>query len=266
MKTLTQHILLYDQDCPICDLYSCGMQKTKMLDENGRQPYGEFRFEQNNFVNKKRAANEIALVDTSTNEVSYGIDALLKIFGTHYPIIGKIGNINWINFLLKKMYKFISYNRKVIAPSVKSDCNPDFNIKYRVLYIFTGLLFTAFTLYQFAIKAWFVPTSSFSQEVLIAFGQIAFQYIFLFKKDYKTILTYFGNLTTVSIIGSLLLGIVLGFNQIINIENYFLPIFFAIVTVMFLEHFRRIKILQLSLWMCIGWVLYRMLILGILFV
>ncbi len=265
MRTLDNFTLLYDNDCPMCNLYSCGLQKANMLDANGRKAFGDFEFEKNQFVDQNRAANEIALFNIQTKEVIYGIDALLRVIGNSFPWIEKVGQISWVNFLLKKVYKFISFNRKVIAPAVKSSCTPSFNVKHRVLYILLGLLFTAFMLFQFTNKAWFTPPTTFIQEIAIAFGQLSFQLLFLFKKDYKTILTYYGNITTVSVMGSIFLSILLGINQIINIEDYFLPLFFLIVSIMFLEHFRRVKIMKFSLMLCLGWVLYRILILILLF-
>lgn len=36
MKTLQNQTLLYDEDCPLCQVYTTGFIKAKMLDENGR--------------------------------------------------------------------------------------------------------------------------------------------------------------------------------------------------------------------------------------
>ncbi len=38
MKTLRNHTLIYDKECPMCNLYSKGFIQSGMLDENGRKP------------------------------------------------------------------------------------------------------------------------------------------------------------------------------------------------------------------------------------
>jgi predicted DCC family thiol-disulfide oxidoreductase YuxK len=37
MKTLENHTLFYDKDCPMCNIYTARFIKTKMLDANGRK-------------------------------------------------------------------------------------------------------------------------------------------------------------------------------------------------------------------------------------
>ena len=117
MKTLEQQTLLYDKDCPLCQVYTSGFIKTGMLDKNGRKPFSTISTEEQTYIDINRASNEIALVDTKNKTVIYGIDSLLKVLGYRFPIIEKIGHTKPVKFLLKKLYSFISYNRKVIIPS-----------------------------------------------------------------------------------------------------------------------------------------------------
>ncbi|MGO4771061.1 hypothetical protein ACEN2I_05320 [Flavobacterium sp. W22_SRS_FK3] len=114
MKTLENQTLLYDEDCPLCSLYTTGFVKSGMLDENGRKSYCQLSAEEQRFVDLQRAPNEIALIDNTTKTVIYGIDSLIKVVGFSFPIIEKIAIIKPFHFILKKMYSFISYNRKVI--------------------------------------------------------------------------------------------------------------------------------------------------------
>jgi len=41
MKTLQNHILIYDNEYPMCNIYSKGFMKAGMLDENGREAFTE---------------------------------------------------------------------------------------------------------------------------------------------------------------------------------------------------------------------------------
>ena len=129
--TLNNHTLLYDKDCPLCNLYTSTFINSKMLDKKGRKPYEDITSKERSYIDVKRAANEIALVDNTTKKVFYGIDSLLKVIGNSFPFFEKAGNIQPIHYVLRKLYSFISYNRKVIIPSEKKEdtilsCIPDF--------------------------------------------------------------------------------------------------------------------------------------------
>jgi hypothetical protein len=263
MKTLTNQTLLYDKDCPMCRVYTKGFIETGMLDKNGKKPYCQLSEEEQRFVDVKRASNEIALVDNENKTVTYGIDSLLKVIGYSFPWIQKVGTFTPIYFLLKKFYKFISYNRKVIAPSkmnmeVKLQCIPDFNIKYRFLYILFCTAVTTWTLFHFSEIVDNLPKTNMSRECTLAVGQMFFQSIFLINKDRKTIINYLGNLMTVSLMGSILLLPLLALNMIFSIPALMILAWFGLVVgLMFLEHTRRIKILELPIYLCFTWVLYR---------
>ena len=270
MKTLENQTLLYDEDCPLCSLYTTGFVKSGMLDENGRKSYCQLSIEEQCFVDLNRATNEIALVDNTTKTVVYGIDSLIKVVGFSFPLIEKITNIKLIHFVLKKMYSFVSYNRKVIIPgNVKEEnklqCIPDFNYKYRFLFIGFALTLTSFVLFGYSNLITNLPKSNITREVLLAFGQIVFQSLFLFKFDKQTIMNYTGNLMTVSLMGSLILVPVLILSKFIQLpQMIILGWFGATVLIMLLEHFKRVKILKLPHYLCYTWILYR--ILALLFI
>lgn len=269
MKTLTNHSLLYDEDCPMCNMYSAGFIKANMLDAKGRKPFVAISCKEKNFVDMERAKNEIALVDTLNKKVYYGIDSLLKVIGNSFPWIETIGNWKPINFFLKKLYKFISYNRKVIVPSkLKAgqniQCIPDFNTKYRFFYILTASLFTALMLFKYSKMIVFLPKATFIRELLLAVGQIVFQTLFIQKLDKQKQLNYIGNLVTVSIIGSLLLIPILLLNCYFKLNYFFVLGWFGlIVNFMIYEHYRRISLLKLPKYLTATWILYRIIALAI---
>ena len=265
MNTLKNQTLLFDEDCPLCQVYTKGFIKTKMLDNNGRKPFHEVTETEQQFVDLNRAVNEIALIDNDTKTVIYGIDSLLKILGNSFPRIENIGKTKPVHFILLKLYAFISYNRKVIIPSDTNhannlQCVPKFNLKYRLLYILFCTLTTTIVLFEISELITILPNASFHRELFLAIGQIGFQSIFLQKKDFKTIIDYIGNLMTVSFMGSLLLVPLLILNSILNIPEFLIFNWFGVtVIVMFIEHLRRIKLLKLPSYLSYTWVLYRML-------
>lgn len=262
MKTLENQTLLFDEDCPLCQVYTTGFIKAGMLDENGKKPFSNLSEDEKNYIDIKRASNEIALVDNRNKTVIYGIDSLLKVIGNSFPWMERIGRIRPVKFVLKKLYSFISYNRKVIIPNKKTEktiqCVPSFNYKYRFLYIAFAILMTGLTLYHFSELIPDLPKGNFSRELILALGQIVFQSLFLMKLDKKVILNYAGNLMTVSLFGSLLLTPILILNQFFILPEIIILGWFGItVLVMFAEHFRRIKLLELPNYLCYTWVIYR---------
>ncbi len=107
-------------------------------------------------VDFDRAKNEIALVDHNRNKVVYGLDSLLLIIGNSFPLLEKIARIQTLYWFFKRLYSFVSYNRKQIIPSAKNkteqSCVPDFNLKYRIAYIAFTVIFSAYILSVFSEK------------------------------------------------------------------------------------------------------------------
>src|SRR6185369_2646582 len=147
MKTLANHTIIYDAECPLCNAYTQAFIKTGMLEQSGRIAYTEVD-RKPSAVDWDRARNEIALVCTTDNAVWYGIDSLLRIIGYNMPWVHKLFRIRPLRFMLDQLYFFISYNRKVIAPGKNFEginlCIPDMNYGYRLAYIlFAGTVASA---------------------------------------------------------------------------------------------------------------------------
>ena len=264
MKTLQNQTLMYDEECPMCNLYTAGFIKAGMMDENGRKPFEAITEDEQQFIDINRASNEIALFNHQDKTVIYGIDSLLTIIGHSFPWMKKVGTSQPIYFLLKKLYKFISFNRKVIIPSREKEnsqlqCVPDFNFTYRYLYLVFATVITVLTLYKCASILTLLPKASMTREILLATGQIAFQLVFLTRNDYKTKLNYIGNLLTVSLMGALILLPMIVVNEFIAIPQLVILSWFGMtVLIMIFEHFRRVKILQLPHYLTTTWIAYRM--------
>ncbi len=262
--------LLIDQDCPMCNIYGKCFSKIGLIDKNTISPYQTIQHSYANQIDMERAKNEIALLDTETSTTHYGIDAMIEIVAHRSTFFKKLLHSQLIYAFLLRLYRFISYNRKVIYPTLKNDkvrdCTPEVNKKYRWSYIIFAAIFTGLVLNQFAfyLNAQLGWEHSWVREFMICFGQIGWQMtaISFFKKD-KT-LEYLGNMSTVSMIGGILLLPVL-------LANYYFPIslvgliamFGIVVTIMFFEHIRRCKLLGVPFAMTISWVGFRSVVLGI---
>ena len=253
MKTLENYTLLYDDDCPLCRVYTRGFIAAEMLDKNGKKPYCNLSEEEQNFIDVKRASNEIALIDTKNKTVLYGIDSLLKVIGFSFPWMQKVGYWKPINYFLKKLYKLISFNRKVIVPSkinkeFKLQCVPDFNFKYRYFYIIFTIIISSSILSYFLKFVPILKQFNFFQIVIFESLLLILNFGILQKLNTKIVLNWIGNLQTSIFIGSLLS---LPFYSV----NYFfkLPIIVndtvAILLLLFIisDGFRRFKLIKINL-------------------
>jgi hypothetical protein len=261
MKTLANQTLLYDADCPLCRVYTKGFIDAGMLDENGKKPYCQLNEEEQKFVDVKRAANEIALVDNVNKTVIYGIDSLLKVIGYSYPWMEKVGCWKPIKFFLKKLYSLISYNRKVIIPSkinpaISLQCIPDFSFKYRFVFIFFAGLVASILNFNY-LKLLHLEYLNFGFIVFAVWVQLPFQSLFLMQFHKETIVNYWGNLMTVSLFGGLIMIPVLVFNPFFNLNYQFNLIYFGITfLILIYEHYRRINLLELPKYLVIPWTIF----------
>lgn len=143
MKTSSK-VLIYDNDCPLCKAYTKVFVQTGLLPVTGRQHFNTVDPEIFKLVDLEKCNNEIPLVDLSEKKVWYGIDALLEILAGKFPVLKKWGNFPPIKWFLQRLYKLISYNRKVIVaiPAPNGyDCSPQFQVFYRVLFLLLLLCF-----------------------------------------------------------------------------------------------------------------------------
>ncbi|RQO32191.1 hypothetical protein DBR32_00830 [Taibaiella sp. KBW10] len=268
MKTLQHHTLIYDKDCPMCTLYSQAFISCGMLDAQGRKPYAAIKEDSYCGLDRNRARNEIALVNTQNNQVLYGLDSLLLIIGNRFPLLAKMARIAPLYWLFNKCYAFISYNRKQIMPSrIKENeiaCTPDFNLRYRISYILFVMLFSSIILSLYSPKLGnFLPQQAhFTRELLICTGQIAWQTLWLKRRLGKEYWDYIGNMMTVSLIGTLLL-LPLLFIQ--TSALFSLAYFLVVAGIMLAEHYRRMTLLNLGILPSISWVAFRLVALGIIF-
>lgn len=269
MKTLANHIILFDNECPMCFAYTKAFTKLKMLPENGREAYQNMPSEVCPLVDKKRAANEIALVNKETGEVTYGIQSLFKVIENSFPIFKALFHFKPFLRFAEKCYAFISYNRKVIIPgdAKQNTIQPDFKLQYRLMYLLLTWFCTAYILSMYAHHLnEFVPIAGEYREYIICGGQILFQGFIIFFINKEKLFNYLGNMMTISFAGALLLIVPLILNKWLEIQPIFFILYFLLVAgLMFLEHIHRIKILKLSWLTSITWVVYRLIVLGLIF-
>lgn len=265
---LRNHVIIYDDECPLCRAYTGAFVRMDFLEKEGRIPYKDIALLKNTNIDSGRSVNEIPLIDQVSGEVTYGIRSLLKILGHRWKLFNYLAKKPAFLYPVGKLYSFISYNRKVIMPGkdTESSCVPDFNVKYRILYLIFCSMVTGISLYYFAalLPARLRPGAAIV-EIMIAAGQILFQLPFLSGKKRTTIYNYLGNLMTVSLAGALaLIPVTLAGHYLSTGFPFTAVCFIVIAGGMFAEHYRRVRLLGLPAYLCLTWVLYRLLLLLIL--
>jgi predicted DCC family thiol-disulfide oxidoreductase YuxK len=258
--------LIYDKDCPFCNWYTDLFIRTGFLSKDGRIPYNEAVNDHHLHFNHIEARNKIALINISTGEVKYGTDSLLAVLGTKSPFIQKVGMFPPIHWLINQLYSFISFNRKVIAPSDCSgscNCVPTTSYFWRWFFIAICALtvnnITAIYFNQHLNKYY----TGIKNSDLIFFGlQLVIQSIVFISLKQKNLYDYLGQVSFVSFLGALLLFFFhIGLHWLhqtgINIDLLQPFCFGVVVTFMFFEHKRRVRLLHLSQVLSITWILFR---------
>lgn len=161
-------IIIYDDACPLCAAYTNAFVKCGFIKKENRVNFTTITPKLLSNIDTERSKNEIPVIDRDTNEVYYGIDGLLKILNTKIPFIKSIGNIKPIKWFLQKLYKFISFNRRVIVATEPAVCNfnctPQLNVKYRI--IFAAFFLVLNTAMLFPLHNWVIQNSIFNEGIM----------------------------------------------------------------------------------------------------
>jgi hypothetical protein len=268
MKTLANHTIIYDDECPACREYTKGFVKAGMLDQHGRAAFTDLVHTNIPNIDWERARNEIAMINKKDNTVQYGVDSLMSIIAYGMPVFKPLFGFKPFYFLMSRLYFFVSYNRKVLAPGTvfeaNNTCKPSLNYTYRWAYILFAWLVTSIILVQYSrLVVPLVPVSDFYREFLVCGGQILFQGTIVAITMRDRWIYYLGNVMTISLVGALALMPMLLLRVVITSNWVYIGYFMIVVGCMFFEHVRRVRILELPWFISASWVLYRFLVLVI---
>jgi hypothetical protein len=254
---------------PHCSIYTKAFVNTGLLGQSGRASYQETPEAACPLVDRQRAVNEIALVNQTTGEVTYGIQSLFKVFGVAVPFLQPLFGFKPFVWLASKAYAFISYNRRVIIPATSEQYTyqPIFKLKYRVAYLLFTWMLTACILTKYVhLMYGLLPVGTGYREYLVCGGQIFFQGFIVSLIAQTKKWAYLGNMMTISFAGALLLLPGLLIAAFVSLHPLFYVCYFmGVAGLMFLEHIRRTKLLQLGWVLTISWACYRLLVLLLIF-
>ncbi|MEL7220985.1 MAG: DCC1-like thiol-disulfide oxidoreductase family protein [Bacteroidota bacterium] len=141
----TEKVIICDYSCPFCCWYMDAFVHAGLLKEGNRLSFSQLSNKKMlSQLDLERSKDEIPLLNLTGETTLYDIDNLLEILGNRWPWIKIIAQIKPVNRFLRKLYKFISYNRRVIAATKPTeitgiDCTPHFHLFYRLVYLFLAL-------------------------------------------------------------------------------------------------------------------------------
>ena len=241
MRTLEDHTLLYDKDCPMCCLYTGAFVQGGWLDADGRKPFGEVSECEYERLDLARASNEIALVNRRTGEITYGLDSLTRIVAHCMPFLKGILRHRAVRWPLQRFYCFISYNRKVIAavkPTGKP-CTPSFHLRYRFAYLLLAFLAASAVLSR-CMALVFGGSPAWVGYAVMA-GLLLSQAAAARRHNMQRRMDYLGNGMTVLLMGALAALLA---RQWLHLSPKFYGVFFLLVIAgMALEYRRRMRLL-----------------------
>ena len=138
------------------------------------------------------------------------------------------------------------------------------NSKIQLVSILVFAIIVALVLARFAqrIQPLLAIEYNWIFELTIVLGQLVFQGAFIVKNSWKQLVNYSFQVMLVSLMGAALLIPLTTVYHMFDLNNAIMLIcFFSIILMMFFEHRRRLKKLQLPWYLSYTWVLYRCLIL-----
>lgn len=248
MKT-TDKILLYDDYCPLCTWYSGLFVKTGLLKPGNRVAFSKADLSVLTAIDIEKGKDEIPLFDPATQQTLYGIDSLLEILGNKFHFIKKAGNTWPVKWLLKKLYKLVSYNRKVIVAKKCGpgtfDCSPGFSVFYRIVFLFIFFFFNSFMLFPLHVhilsQLSFYHLSSTQLQaghlVLVASNCLIAAFL-----NRRTAIEYLGQVNMLALVSILLLTVLMLFNFFFSISELLILFFLVSITAFIIkEYYRRMK-------------------------
>lgn len=159
---LENKVIIYDDSCPMCKLYTYWFVAWGFLEGQNRIGFATAPTSITDNIDLVRGRHEIPLYDLSTQETIYGIKALTFLLGSRWKWLKPAFESKLFGFVFYPLYEIITYNRRVIAGCKTCcgfDCAPDFNRFYRSVYL--GLaggvvlaLVTALLFYASSIATW----------------------------------------------------------------------------------------------------------------
>ena len=248
MKHANQ-LLIYDDYCPLCTWYSGMFVKYGFLRSENRVPFSRADIDMLTAIDIEKAKDEIPLYNKDEQTTLYGIDSLLEILSWKIPVIKSIANIQPVKWFLKKLYKFISYNRKVVVAKKCGagvfDCSPYFSFQYRILFMIVFLVFNSLMLiplHQNLFTRLSVYHITLAQLQFAHLSLVAINFAIASLLNPRKAIEYLGQVNMLALISILLLLPLMFITSFLELPEWFAVGWLGALTVFIVkEYFRRMK-------------------------
>ncbi len=138
MATLDDKMIVFDDSCPMCRLYTYWFVAWGFLREENRVGFTSLDPQILVQLDQNRARHEIPLFDLRSGETIYGLPALCFVLASRWKWLSPIFESRVFHSLMFPVYQLVTYNRRVMAGCRSCsgfDCSPDLNRGYRVIYL-----------------------------------------------------------------------------------------------------------------------------------
>ena len=246
---MEERMLIYDDHCPLCVWYSNLFVKYGLLKPSERRPFSTLDDDTFYKIDFNKAKDEIPFIDNVNGKVLYGIDALVAILSTKMPFIPKVTCLQPVNWLLRRLYKLISYNRKVIVAKKCGngdiDCAPSFNYFYRLLFMLLFLSFNSLMLYpihHYLLSLLPMYAKNIQQIEIAHFLLVAVNIGLAFTLSFNKALEYLGQVNMLAVEAILLLSLLTLIVYIFSLNIFFICALLFVFTVFIIrEYLRRME-------------------------
>lgn len=152
--TATPKVLVYDGDCRMCTRFSRIADRRWLVGPAERRPADSFEGDTAVRLAEAGVHNELAVIDTATDEIRTGYDGILWLMRSGklswlVPLFAR-GPLAWLG---RTDYKTVAYNRRIISPvkrGIACACDPDLHVGYRTLFIVLCVVWMALIMGVFA--------------------------------------------------------------------------------------------------------------------
>jgi len=260
--------LFYDDQCPFCIWYSSKFVNWGILRAENRKPFEKIQEAKYDRINRELAKNQIALYNEDNHTVQYGADSMITLLAIKVSWINIFLSNPVLHFIAQQVYLFISYNRKVFAPTLScasNGCQPDFHLGYRISLILMTALFTGLILNSYTASIYqelYGRSMPALWEWLVCLGQLFFQGAMVLMINPRKTWDYLGQMSLVSFLGGVALLPMLAIKAILDLNVYLTIGYFGIIVgLMLLLHAKRVSIIAAPKILSATWVIYRILVL-----
>jgi hypothetical protein len=265
MKTLNGKLIVYDSNCKVCSSLRDVVLRFTSIPESKVKAYKDLSPDLTSHIDGDKFKNVMALIDNTGGKTLYGAEGVAYIFSSQYKIADRLLGIRPVFNLFNFLYKTQAYNRYIIAtPKSKfhCDCFPDKVVKYRISYIAICVTLSVLLtgLFGISLKSFFQDISVWNaagQMLLMAGTGWVIQMLLAIAILKDRALDYIGHMTSVMVVGLLLLTPWMLFYFLTGIRNIYMPALSVLISsaVMLYLHIHRTRHLQLSQVMTVSWFL-----------